>query len=108
MPVVVYSLLRLAVLAACVGLLALLGLRGWLLAIVAVVVAALASYLVLPRPRRAAAAWLAERGEARRRARAPRRDLDAEVEDATLQQAPAVPDERDVPQSARPRPSSAP
>jgi hypothetical protein len=75
----VYTALRLAFLAAALGLGWLLGLRSWLLVLVAAVVAALASYVFLARPRDAAAAELARRAEARRRA-GP--EADAALEDA--------------------------
>lgn len=78
MPLVVYSLLRLAVLGVALGLGYLAGLRSWLLVIVATVVAALVSYLLLRGPRDAAAARLAE--AAGRRRDAPR-GTDEDVED---------------------------
>ena len=92
-----YSLLRLLILAACAGVLHLAGLRSWLLAIVALVVAALVSYLALPKARLGAARALAEHDPARRRAERPERpksrtrrraaqdasDEDAEIESQT-------------------------
>lgn len=83
MRVVKYSLLRLGVLAVAGGLLYLLGLRGYLLALVAVIVAAAASYIFFPGPRRDAALSLSERDKRR----APRADVDAEAEDAAVQEA---------------------
>ncbi|PFG36505.1 uncharacterized protein DUF4229 [Flavimobilis soli] len=84
MPVVLYSVYRLLLLAASVGLLALAGFRGWLLLLVAVVVALLASPVLLRGPRDRAALYLAERAEARRAsAGKPARDEadeDAEAE----------------------------
>jgi membrane protein implicated in regulation of membrane protease activity len=65
-PVVIYSLLRLGLLAAAVGALWLVGLRDWLLVLVAIVVALLLSYALLRPQRDAAARWLAERAERRR------------------------------------------
>lgn len=62
-----YTLLRLAVLAAVVGVLYLLGMRSWLLALASVVIAALVSYLVLPRARLDAAGHLAEHDPLRAR-----------------------------------------
>lgn len=61
MPILRYTLLRLAVLAGSVALLWLLGFRGLLLAAVAVVVAALVSFLALPRHANDAAAVIARR-----------------------------------------------
>ncbi|PFG42107.1 uncharacterized protein DUF4229 [Isoptericola jiangsuensis] len=60
-----YSVLRLLILAAALGLAWTVGLRGWLLALVAVVVAFAVSYLALPRQRDAATAWMAQRAERR-------------------------------------------
>lgn len=63
MPILRYTLLRLAMLAGAFALLWLLGFRGWLLAVVAVVVAALVSFLALPRHANDAAAVIARRRE---------------------------------------------
>ena len=61
MPVVTYSLLRLAVfLLALVGLW-LAGMGSWLLVVVAAVVAAALSYVLFGKQRAAAAQWLADR-----------------------------------------------
>lgn len=86
MPLLTYSLLRLALFGAALGLLYVAGLRGWLLAVVAVVVALALSYLTLRKPRDAAAQWMATRAERRAAAReaAPRVDADAAHEDAQL------------------------
>lgn len=89
MRLLVYSLLRLAVFGAALGLGYLLGLRNWLLVLVAVVIAAAVSYLVLKGPRDAAVAALAEGGE-RRRTRPARVDVDAEHEDAVDEAARAA------------------
>lgn len=85
-----YTLLRLAFLAGALGALYVMGMRGWLLVLVAAVVAFTLSYLLLRGPRDAAARWLAERG-ARARAGDPEargfsRDAvaDADVEDAAV------------------------
>jgi hypothetical protein len=80
-----YSFLRVVVLGVALGLGYALGLRSWLLWIVAVVLAAAASYLFLRAPRDAAAAQLAA-GAGRRRAR-PVVDLDAQHEDAADEEA---------------------
>jgi hypothetical protein len=83
---VIYTLLRLALFGAAFGLLYLAGLRGWLLPIVAVVVALAVSYLTLGKPRDAATQWMAARAERRaaERAVAPKVDADAAHEDAQL------------------------
>jgi hypothetical protein len=85
---VIYTLLRLALFGAAFGLLYLAGLRGWLLPIVAVVVALAVSYLTLGKPRDAATQWMAARTERRtaERAAAPKVDADAAHEDAQLDQ----------------------
>ncbi len=82
----IYTLLRLALFGAAFGLLYLVGLRGWLLPIVAVVVALAVSYLTLNRPRDAATRWMAGRAERRAAARAaaPKVDADAAHEDAQV------------------------
>ncbi len=87
MPFVVYSVLRLALFAACLGLLWWAGLRSWLVAVVAAFLAWALSYVLLNGPRDAAARQLAERAERRRRAgdRAvlgKRAQEDADLEDA--------------------------
>lgn len=66
MPLVIYSLLRLAVLGASAGLLAWAGMRGWMLLLVSVLVAALVSYALFTRQRDASAAYLARLSERRR------------------------------------------
>ena len=87
MPFVVYSVLRLALLAACLGLLWWAGLRGWLVPVVAAFLAWGLSYVLLSKPRDAAARPLADRAE-RRRAAGDRTVLgkraqeDADLEDA--------------------------
>lgn len=80
MRLLVYSLLRLLLFAAALAGLYALGLRSWLLVVVAAFVAAATSYLILQGPRTAAVAQVAGTVEARR-AR-PRTDVDAAVEDA--------------------------
>ncbi|WNB85934.1 DUF4229 domain-containing protein [Cellulomonas sp. ATA003] len=65
MPLVTYSALRIALLAACFGLGYLAGLRTWLLLIVATLVAWGLSYVLLRGPRDRAALYLAERAERR-------------------------------------------
>lgn len=81
MALVVYSLLRLALLVAALAVGWAVGLRGWLLVVVATVVAWAVSYLALHRQRTAAALWLAERAERRRRGA---RRISAEVDSDAL------------------------
>jgi antibiotic biosynthesis monooxygenase (ABM) superfamily enzyme len=66
---VIYTLLRLLLFAAALGVGYLVGLRSWLLVLAAVVVAFAVAYLVLPKQKDAAARWLAERAERRRTGR---------------------------------------
>jgi hypothetical protein len=86
-PFVVYSILRLALFGACLGLLWWAGLRTWLVAVVAAFLAWGLSYVLLAGPRDAAARQVAERVE-RRRAAGDRTVLgkraqeDADLEDA--------------------------
>lgn len=120
MPLVTYSLLRLGLLVVALVGLALAGMGGWLLVVVATVVAFVLSYVLLPRQRDAAARWLAERGTRRGGARddggASRRgrfargvEDDAEAEDAAVDACTAERDEPDAgPQTASPSPSSTP
>lgn len=61
-----YTVLRLLLFAAVVGVGYLVGLRGWLLLLVGIVVAFAVSYLVLAKQKDAAARWIAERAERRR------------------------------------------
>lgn len=100
MRVLTYSLLRLLVFGVALGIGYLLGLRWWLLVLVAAVLAALTSYALLGRSRDAAAAELAERA-ARRGPRAPRVDLDAEAEDAAVDAVQASPDAAEPPAEQR-------
>lgn len=79
-----YTLLRLAVLAACLLVLWLLGMRGLLLGAVAVVTAALISFLAFPRQADAAAGQLASRGRRHRDAVDRSIAQDAAEEDALL------------------------
>ena len=89
MPLVVYSVLRLALFGVCLGLLWWAGLRSWLVAIVAALLAWALSYVLLNGPRDAAARQLAERAERRRDAGdrpvlSRRAQEDADVEDAAV------------------------
>ena len=77
MPVVVFSLLRLALFAACFALLWWAGMRSWLTPVVAAFLAWGVSYVLLSGPRDAAARYLADRAQRTR----PSED-DASFEDA--------------------------
>lgn len=85
MRLLVYSLLRVLMLAAALGLGYLLGLRSWLLVLVAVVIATAASYLFLRGPRDAAVGELASGFAAPRGRRRP--TADEEHEDLLDEQA---------------------
>lgn len=99
MPLVVFSALRVGLLLVAVALLWLVGMRDWLLVVVAAVIAWAVSYAVLGRQRDAAALWLADRTARRARSGRPAgRDRDADAEDA----------EADGRHNDRPRPSSTP
>jgi hypothetical protein len=65
-PVVVYSVLRLALFAGATGLLWWAGMRSWLAPLLAAFLAWALSYVLLNRQRDGAARWLAERAEQRR------------------------------------------
>ncbi|WP_223145102.1 DUF4229 domain-containing protein [Actinotalea subterranea] len=84
MPLVVYSALRLGLFAAALGALWWVGLGGWLLVVVAAVVAWALSYVLLAGPRDAAALWLAGRAERRAAGRrfSAQVESDAAAEDA--------------------------
>lgn len=82
MPLLVYTLLRILLVVVAGGVLYLLGLRGLLLVVLAVVVGALLSYLLLKGPRERAAGTLQTMAE--REPRAARADGDALAEDAAV------------------------
>lgn len=84
MPLVLYTALRLLLFVVVLGVGYLVGLRYWLLVVVAAVVALAVSYLALRRQRDAAAVWLAQRAERRRTAVAREVDEDAAYEDAVV------------------------
>lgn len=65
MPFAIYSVLRLALLGLVGVVLYLVGLRSWPLVVVAALLALMISYVVLSRPREAAAVYLAQRREER-------------------------------------------
>jgi hypothetical protein len=92
----IYTLLRLALFGVAFGLLYAAGMRGWLLPIVAVVVALAVSYLTLSRPRDAATRWMAGRAERRaaERAATPKVDADAAHEDAQVDEKLRAPGDR--------------
>jgi len=83
-PLVVYSAERLALFVAALLALFWLHLGGWLLVLLAAVIAWALSYVLLGRSRDRAAQWLAERVAARRSG-ARRADPDAEAEDAEVE-----------------------
>jgi hypothetical protein len=86
-PLVTYSVLRLALFAVCLGLLWWVGMRAWLVVVAAALLAWGLSYVLLRGPRDAAARQLAARAERRRelggRERfGERAQQDADLEDA--------------------------
>ncbi|WP_418274884.1 DUF4229 domain-containing protein [Isoptericola jiangsuensis] len=89
MPLVTYTVLRLLLFAAALGLAYVVGVRGWLLAVVALVVSFAVSYLALPKQKDAAAAWLAARSERRAQRRGGAAEsLDSRIaEDAAAEDA---------------------
>ena len=92
MPLLVYTLLRLALIAAAWVVLWLLGLTGPIWFVVAVLIGLMVSYAAFRGPRDAAARWLAERVERRRAAKGPRTSRiedDADVEDRAIDAASA-------------------
>lgn len=83
MPLLVYTLLRILLVVAAGGLLYLLGLRGLLLVVVAVVLGALLSYALLGRHRNRAVETLQAMTEREPRDVPP--DADARAEDAEIE-----------------------
>ncbi|MFI2103579.1 DUF4229 domain-containing protein [Isoptericola sp. NPDC019693] len=83
MPLVMYTVWRILLFVAALGAGYLLGLRSWLLVLVAAVVAFAVSYLALSKPRDAAARWLAEKDQ-RRKDGADRHDVDSDFEDSVV------------------------
>lgn len=83
MPVLVYSALRILLILGAGAGLYLAGMRGWLLLVVAVLVGAGLSYVLLDKQRRASAEWLAARGRGHTRLE-DRLASDAGEEDALL------------------------
>lgn len=91
MPLVVYSAQRLALFVAALLVLFWLQLGGWLLVLLAAIIAWALSYVLLGRSRDRAALWIAEKVEARRSG-ARRTDPDAQAEDAEVDGARAAGD----------------
>lgn len=84
-----YSVQRLALFVAALLALFWLHLGGWLLVVLAAVVAWALSYVLLGRSRDRAGRWIAQRVEARRSG-GPRTDPDADAEDAEVDGARAA------------------
>ena len=86
MPFLRYSALRLLILLASLGLLWLVGMRGWWWLLMSVIIAAPISYLVLRPQRDAAVGTLAARAERAKEAAAapPAPGSDEDAEDALL------------------------
>lgn len=82
MPLFVYSALRLGLFALALVVLWAVGMRDWLLVLVAAVVAWALSYVFLAGPRDAAALWLSQRVEGRSARFSPGVEADAAAEDA--------------------------
>ncbi|MFD6177770.1 MULTISPECIES: DUF4229 domain-containing protein [unclassified Isoptericola] len=89
MPLVMYTVWRILLFVAALGAGYVLGLRSWLLVLVAAVVAFAVSYLALAKPREAAAVWLAEK-EQRRKDGSAKHDVDTDFEDAVMDRESAV------------------
>lgn len=104
-----YSLLRLGLLALALVAGWAVGMGGWLLVLVAALVAWALSYVLLAGPRDAAARWVAERAERRRTGPrfSPGVESDAAAEDAAVDDADG-PAPASGAQSERPSPSSTP
>ena len=90
MPILTYTLWRLLILLASLGLLSFV-MRDWLLAIVAIFATFLISQLTLRGPRDRAAAWLAQRAEQRQAGQVPGAVSDAEAEDSEAGDGPESP-----------------
>lgn len=84
-----YTLLRVALLLGSVGALYLLGMRSWLLWGAGILVAALLSYVLLPRQRDKAALDIARSVERRRTG--THQDADADYEDAVIDESTPQP-----------------
>ncbi|MGC5167615.1 DUF4229 domain-containing protein [Luteimicrobium sp. DT211] len=96
MPLLVYTVLRLALIAAAWVVLWLVGLTGPIWFVVAVLIGLMVSYAAFRGPRDVAAGWLADRAGRRRAAKGPRGsgiEDDADAEDRAIDAA-ANPDAR--------------
>ncbi|UJP39909.1 DUF4229 domain-containing protein [Cellulomonas palmilytica] len=82
MPVLVYTLLRLALFAIMTAVFWAVGMRSWLAPLAGLLVAWALGYVLLGRQRRAAAAWVEQRAEQRGQRRSTAADEDARLEDA--------------------------
>ena len=103
-PVVVYSLLRLGLFALALVGLWLAGMGGWLLVLVAAVVAWALSYVLLGQWRDGAARWIADRRSDDRPRFSAQVLADADAEDAEAAAARG----EEPPQTANPSPSNTP
>ena len=99
MRLLVYTVLRLVIVLAAAGALYLLGMRSWLLWVIAIVVGALVSYLVLRPQGRAAAEVIAEYSPLRqeRPKFSPTVEADAAYEDAAVDERPGAADADEAP-----------
>ncbi|WP_273653839.1 DUF4229 domain-containing protein [Cellulomonas fimi] len=105
MPVALYTLYRLLLFAAFLGLLWVAGMRSWLAVIAAALLAWMAGYVLLRTPRDAAVAWIAAREQQRARSGAKARsraEQDADVEDAAVDAAGGTPADDDPAGGPRP------
>ncbi|CAM5783533.1 DUF4229 domain-containing protein [Cellulomonas persica] len=110
MPVLVYTLLRLALFAVVTVALWFVGMRSWLAPVAGLFVAWALSYVLLGRQSRAAAAWVEQRATARAGSRrVTASDEDASYEDAAVDAAEARLAEHPEDRAARePRPAAPP
>ncbi|MDC7122223.1 DUF4229 domain-containing protein [Cellulomonas fimi] len=105
MPVALYTLYRLLLFAAFLGLLWFAGMRSWLAVVAAALLAWMAGYVLLRTPRDAAVAWIAAREERRTRAGTKgrsRAEQDADVEDAAVDAAGAARTDDDASDGGKP------
>lgn len=91
MPLLIYTLLRVALVVVVYVVLSFIGFRGWLLLIGALLIAALLSFLILPRQADAAAGIIQRRVGSRVGDRLDRSiSVDDDVEDAATAPRPAA------------------
>ena len=101
MPLVVYSAQRLGLFVAALAALAAMSVGGWLLVVLAAVIAAILSYVLLGRSRDAAALWLHDRVSGRRSGRfGAGLAADAAAEDAAVDRLSDPGGQRAVPEPA--------